>query len=490
MISGQRKRTTALGVAIAAVAFAWGCAATDAPVVTGRTMGKPVCRVVSGATDEPWLARTPGESWTEGGSHFVVCASAAPGSGDGSPGGHAAESAQADALRQGYAFAFDRLGSRGVRFEDDQIRRMVGDRVAATSRGEETTFPRIRVAGRLIESCARPSAGPDEWRASLLMEYPIAYLRGDVNNAGWHAERAVNEAEVVLSSAEAFFVEGRWFDGLLELERCRDLLDSASAVGRTERVRGEMERLSSWAGGAVSIRPATDVVVVETGERRRIAVGFICSYEWDGRTIPAMGVPMEFRLHGFDAVYAGDPESDAAGVATCHLVSSYGAEGECSIEARVDLGVVAAAAGDDRAETTRAQVREQRVFLVKGAHAVSVCLEIRGLNSVDEAQLRAGFERRARSDGYRVEDCGAGIAAVVTVDALKTSEPLADGWSARVVLEASAFDQRVAGEIGATSILARESTEEGAREADVLALKEAGRLLAAYVSKRILRSRG
>ena len=488
MTSAQRKRTAAL--AVAAVASTWGCAARDVPVVTERTEAESVCRVVSGAAEEPWLERAPGESWTEGGSHFVVCASAAPGAVDGSPREGAAESAQAEALRQGYAFAFDRLGSRGVRFEDDQIRRMVGDRVEASARGEDTTFPRIRVAGRLIESCARSSAGSDEWRASLLMEYPIAYLRGDVNNAHWYAERAVNEAEVIISSAESFFVEGRWFDGLLELERCRELLDSASIVGRTERVRDEMERLNSWAAGAVSIRPATDVVVVEAGQRGSIAVGFLCSYEWDGRTIPAVGVPVEFRLHKFDAVYAGDPESDAAGVATCHFVSSYGAEGECSIEARVDLGVVAAAVGDARAKATRAQTREQRVFLVKGAHAVSVCLEVRGLDSVDEAQLRAGFERRARSDGYRVEDCGAGTAAVVTADASKTSEPLMDGWSATVALKVSAFDQRVAKEIGATAISAKESTEEGARQAEVLALKEAGRLLAAHVSKRILLSRG
>ncbi len=490
MISGQRKRTVALAVGVAAVVFTWGCATRDVPVATERTEAESVCRVVSGAAEEPWLARTPGESWTESGSHFVVCASAAPAAGDWSPAGDAAESAQAEALRQGYVFAFDRLGSRGVRFEDDQIRRMVGDRVAASGRGEETTFPRIRVAGRLVESCARSSAGSDEWRASLLMEYPIAYLRGDVNNARWYAERAVNEAEVIILSAESFFVEGRWFDGLLELERCRELLDSASAVGRTERVRGEMERLSSWAGGAVSIRPATDVVVVETGQHRRIAVRFLCSYEWDGRTVAAVGVPVEFRLHGFDAVYAGDPESDAAGVATCHVVSAYGVEGECSIEAQVDLGVVAVAAGDDCAGTTSAQVREQRMFLVTGAHAVSVCLEVRGLDSTDEAQLRAGFERRASSDGYRVEDCGAGIAAVVTADALKASEPLTDGWSATVVLEASAFDQRVAKEVGAITISATESTEEGARQAEVLALKEAGRLLAAYVSMRILRSRG
>jgi 16S rRNA U1498 N3-methylase RsmE len=62
-----------------------------------------------------------------------------------------------------------------------------------------------------------------------------------------------------------------------------------------------------------------------------------------------------------------------------------------------------------------------------------------------------------------------------------------------VVLSASAFDQRTASELGATQITAVEtvdveSSEGGKREAEVLALKEAGRLLAVYFGPRILAS--
>ena len=62
--------------------------------------------------------------------------------------------------------------------------------------------------------------------------------------------------------------------------------------------------------------------------------------------------------------------------------------------------------------------------------------------------------------------------------------------AAQVVLAASAFDQRTVRELGATRITATETieTEEGRREAEVLALKEAGRLLAVYFGPRILAS--
>jgi hypothetical protein len=61
------------------------------------------------------------------------------------------------------------------------------------------------------------------------------------------------------------------------------------------------------------------------------------------------------------------------------------------------------------------------------------------------------------------------------------------------VLSASVFDQRTASELGATRITASETvyvddSEEGRREAEVLALKEAGRLLAIYFGPRILAS--
>jgi len=62
-----------------------------------------------------------------------------------------------------------------------------------------------------------------------------------------------------------------------------------------------------------------------------------------------------------------------------------------------------------------------------------------------------------------------------------------------VTLEASAFDQRTASALGATRVVATqgvdaEAGENGMREAEMLALNEAGRLLAVYFGPRILAS--
>lgn len=466
--------------------MAWlcGCAAREA----GPPHAAPaiICSVVSGDPEEAWLARTPGEPWTEGGSQYVICEARVAADGGGSAG---AVVAHAEALRQAYAFALGRLRGRGVLFGDTQITRMLDERVEAARRGEETTFPRIRAAGRVVESCEDPSAGRVQWRERLLVEYPIAYLRGDANNALWRAERSVNEAEVVIASARSFLAEGRWFDGLRELARASELLDSATTIPGRELALEEAELLCARAAEALSIEPVADVVVLGRGQRREVAVEFACSYEWEGTRVAAVGVPIEFRLQGLDAVCARDPESDASGLAVCRIVSAHGPPGEGSVEALVDLAPVAAAVGETRARGVRASTRAQKVFVVEGAHAVSICLDVAGLNQADEVQLRAGFERRAESDGYRIEDCGTNVGVVLSAQVVKNSGESSEGWSSTVVVDVSAFDQRVARGIGATTISSEERAEDGLREAEILALKEAGRLMAAYFANRMLLSR-
>ena len=106
----------------------------------------------------------------------------------------------------------------------------------------------------------------------------------------------------------------------------------------------------------------------------------------------------------------------------------------------------------------------------------------------------AGFARRMERDGFRMDECGPSVNVVVT--GRLTIERHGDA-SDRVVeatLDASAFDQRTASDLGATTITATQavdlgSSDEEMREAEVLALKEAGRLLAAYFGPRILASR-
>lgn len=450
------------------------------------------CHVVEGDTAGAWYHRTPGDTWTEGGSHFAVCRSEAR-ERQGGVEGHAwresRESAEAGALSCAYWFAFERLAARDVRFADWRVDGMVEERVGEHGRGDPIEFPRIEIADRVIETCEQRAVEGGTWRATLLVEYPIALLRGDVNNALWHERRCRNEAEVLVSSARSLLGEGRWLDALIELERARGLLSTVNGLSGSGGPVGEIDSLRVWAAGALTVGPTGGVGVVEIGERRETTIAFRWTYEWEGRTVPATRLPVSFRPHGFDAVFDSDAETDEAGVATCRIVVAYGPVGEHFVEPRLDRGVLAEALG--RAFALEVEPHSgplHPVYLVEGAHALTVCVEIRGLDVPDQAQVLAGFARRMERDGFRLEDCGPDVDVVVSAEAGRRSFEDGQEWTASVALEVSAFDQRVARKIGAPSILAEESASKGRRESEVLALKEAGRLLGVYLSHRILMS--
>jgi hypothetical protein len=109
------------------------------------------------------------------------------------------------------------------------------------------------------------------------------------------------------------------------------------------------------------------------------------------------------------------------------------------------------------------------------------------------AQVTAGFARRAERDGFRMGDCDPNVGVVITGEFSLRTAGGPESWTAEVVLTGSAFDQRAARGLGETTVRATqvfdaESGEDGRRGAEVLALKEAGRLLAVYFGPRILAS--
>ncbi|MFH1502237.1 MAG: hypothetical protein ABIG03_04245 [Candidatus Eisenbacteria bacterium] len=450
----------------------------------------PRCLAVEGSVDSSWYSREPGETWTEGGSHFLVCRSEPEWPVTDAEGGREGrDAAEDEALQEAYAFAFERLAARDVSFEGWQVEAMVEDRVRSHARGESVDFPRIRIAARVIETCERPPSDGEAWRASLLVEYPIAYLRGDVNNARWHARRVGNEAHVLVASAKDLFAAGRWFDALLELKRARALFRTVASRPDLERSIGTVDSLMRWAAAALSVDAVDGVQVVEVGERRDVELAFGWSYEWEGENVGAVRLPVSFRPHGFGAVFASDAETDDTGAAVCRIVAAYGDAGEHAIEARLDHGVLVEALGPVYAGSIEPYEGPLHpVFLVEGAHALSVCVEMKGLDAGDETHVMAGFERRMERDGFRLEGCSPEVDVVIRADGGKRSSGAEERWTARVALSASAFDQRTASDIGRPSIHVEESSTEGPREAEVLALREAGRLLAAYLSNRILAS--
>ncbi len=449
-----------------------------------------VCTVIEGDAGASWFADREDRTWTEGGSYFAVRVSDV-GSGVGVVEGPqtSPDAARRNAVATAYRFAFQRLASRGVSYEDWQLKRMVEDRVEAVMRGDEVDFPRVKIDGMVVEECSRRGGGAETYRASVLAEYPISHLRGDVNNAELYGQRVRNEAGVLVSSARSLFADGRWLEALVELGKARDLLDTACRQPVGESASEEVGSLMDWAAGSLGVESIGGVQVLDVGERREVEIPFRWSYEWNGRRVMASRLPVSFRPHGFDAVFDNDSETDDSGTASCRVVVAYGEPGEHAIEPRLDFDVISAALGGDyadRIEPFSGPLR--RVFLVEGAHALSVCLEIEGVGSADAAQLRAGFARRMEREGFSLEECGADVHVVVSARVELKSGAVGEQWTASASVAASAFDQRTALVIGRPSVLANETAPEGRRESEVLALKEAGRLLAAYLTDRILMS--
>ncbi len=451
------------------------------------------CRVVSGETGAPWVERDSGAWWTEDGSYYVVHTTSqfvtAPGreAGELRP---TRDGAVESTVRLGVGRALDLLGTRGVKLAGSHREELIGQSTRSLMSGEDPAFPRIRLAGAVVESCSLANPRGAGWRAATLVEYPVSFLRGDVNNALHEGRRREREARVLVSSSKMLLAEGRWVDGLVELARARELAEAAASPDAAA-LRAETDAIFARVLGAVEIEPVGELEVVEIGQRRETAIEFQCRYEWEGRWVDAVRVPVEFEAEGFDGILANDPESDSSGTARCTIVAAYGQPGEYAVRPAVDVGVVAAAVGEEQAqEAGTGRAVPHAVYLVEGAHAVSVCLELTGLDDRDAAQLAAGFDRRMKRDGYSIGECSVAIDVLVRATATVASEESDGVWRAEAKVVTEAFDQRTAESVGETVISVAEESGDGQREAEVLALKEAGRLVAAYLTRRILMSDG
>jgi len=480
-----------------------GCAGRTQSLRTPTDLAEPgglpaqevTCEVLSGFRGADWYSSDGGENWVERGSYFVVCRSE---SGAGSPGEPedtdeptARNLAMQGALEQAYGYAFERLEFRGIRYGQRKLAEMVRDKAASRARGEDVDFPRLTFADAVEERCSSTSERGDTYRASVLAEYPIASLRGDVNNARWRAERVANEASVLASSARGLLDQGRWFDATIELSSALDLLASVNEQPDVLEAQRQISELIARVAGALSVEPLDEVQVLEIGERKTVELGFVWTYRWNGRDVRAAHLPVRFEPRGFEAVFDNDSETDEDGAAVCRVVVAFGTPGECFLEPVLDRGVMAGALGDVYDDKLfRVERKSVPVFLVAGSHSLTACIEVDGLGRADEAQLVSGFTRRMELDGFRVEECGSDVDIVVTVGAdIRSSGSTGAGATVTVRLDASAFDQRIASVIGSPAIVVRECEPE-VRDSEVLALKEAGRLLAAYLHRRALLSGG
>ncbi|MBN2565406.1 MAG: hypothetical protein JXB46_06815 [Candidatus Eisenbacteria bacterium] len=481
--------------------------------------------------DELPVFGEPGATWTQEGGDLISVHSTPPRDSR-FPGRVARDEAVADAVTEAAEAALGLLEQRGVVYEPERRREIIEEAVRTATSKQESPFPRFRIAGSRWKECvhreggmsASDAAADTAWSVSILVEYPIGHLRGDINNVVWERGRAVSEAEVLLASVEERLDEGRWMAALGERARVLGLIrgtgivfppdqlhrDEGAASGDAlfeERLRliGRTMDLTGAALATLSAGPIARVEAVEIGTRTDASASFRFTYKWSGRDVEAAGVPVLFTLRDAGAILRPEPVTDDAGLARCGIVAAYGEPGEYALGVAPDLSVVRAvdqsigqllegrrpvgAAGEPGAHGAgwSASWAGVTVHLVAGTHATSVCVEFSGAPAADVAQVSAGFEKRMKADGFLVEGCGASVDVILTGRLAVASDGNDDIWTTRVTLTGSAFDQRTAVELGERTFTVSETSTEGRRAAEVLALKESGRLLAAYLGSRILR---
>ena len=538
MKAGRKARTGVARSATAVVVLVLitaGCAPRR-PVGGEPVLGEPVvperqwnCLPLEGVGVDDLAGHA--ESWTaEGGSMLSVHRTRHE---DPISTGRATQDdAMADAAESAADAALELLNQRGVAFDEERRRGILEGIVGAAVRGADIEFPRMEIVARGWEECVAytddTADDPDTtWLAAILVEYPIGLLKGDVNNVLWERGRAANEAEVLRASAEEHLSAGRLHAGLLAAARTAGVV-LATGVPTTigddapppapshesatvdARLRGMLQwsRVTARTAETLSARATGGFDVVEVGATADAMVEFRCTYEWSGKTVPGIGVPVRFDMPGASAVLDADPLTDESGIATCWIVAAYGPPGEYELTVSLDVEAAhAVVSGPPRPPGAPLDPRDalprdlsgtlagRTVHLVAGAHAISVCAQFGVRGDADAAQVMSGFTRRMERDGYKMGACDPGVDVVITGTLSLSTQGGRDSWTAEVVLSASAFSQRTASELGTTRITAMETvgagdSEHEEREAEVLALREAGRLLAVYFGPRILASGG
>jgi hypothetical protein len=512
-----------LCVGLVPVGVLVGCAAT-VPSPRESSGGGPgvaggwVCSALEGTTAEPWYSGT--ETWEER-DGVMSSVHEAPWREVGGYGRPTEEEAFKDALAATASAALDLLERRGLSYGSDKRAEIETRAVEALLSGDEPSFPRVHIAGKVVERCRNRKTGEDSWRAKVLAEYPIGELRGDVVNATWERERILRDVEVRRASAATYFADGLWLDGRLELERALALLaeTGVSLAGvptgtratpawgspdatQADRVWWHLREILATQADLL-VEPTGSLEVLEIGARCHVEATFRVTYAWEGRATPAVGVPMRYEVEGgAAAILDGDPVTGENGIVRCRILRAFGKPGQYRLVAAVDdrllrnagvqtFGkVVTQLAGATGGSSVRSGAPEasQKLFLVEGGHGVTICAEFAGELDRDVSQARAGFVQRMAKDGCLTQDCGPGVDVVVSgkVSVVTVVEP--GLWTSQVTIEGVAFDQRFAREIPGTAITVAETSTEGRRDGELRALREAGRLLAVYFSERIMAS--
>ncbi len=474
---------------IAALALVTATAVAMAGCSTSRPSGKdieqlppePVCTVVKGQAARFWAEARDGW-WQEGGSMLMVGRS--EGESD-SPGALAA------ACRDAAPSILDLLAQRGISYSYErrgEIEEELGRSLASTG---QAVFPRARINREIIEHCVREPGSSGHWRSRILIEYPIAYLRGDVSNVEWERDKLAREAATLVKSAEVFLEEGLWLRGQSELSRAKRTHDAMGLpeIGVHPGVvtQGAVDRIAEDAARSLMLEPnvATTPLIVRAGEMTEIR--FRLSFEQGGGRVSAIGVPVAFENPEWGVIVRAERVSGSGGIVSV-TVRAAEKRDRGDVRARIDRSALASTPANRFTrfitdDSSRAAVQVQ----VIPERGVSVCLDLNGVDAVAVGRLTDAFERALGQYGCTLEQCGPETDIVVRGNLSTSAVTLGHGGEQLLaVLSMEAFDQRTALEIARTTIRVERPSRENKEEAEALAFREAGRLLAVYLESRIM----
>jgi hypothetical protein len=464
-----------------------------AVAVTGCSVSRPngqhveqlppelVCTIVEGEAAGFWSEARDGW-WQEGGSMLLVARS------DGEPDSARALSA---ACGEAAESVFELLDQRGIRYGDTRRNEIEDELARSLASGGEATFPRARINRDIIEHCVREPGATEHWRSRVLVEYPIAYLRGDVRNVEWERDKLAREAATLVESAEGFLDDGLWLAGLSELSRA-GLAHDGMGLPETDALRGAvmLETLNSAAEGAarsLMVEPdtVTTPLVIRAGETTQIR--FRLSFERGGQRMPAVGVPVAFESPEWGVIVRAERVSGVNGSVSVAVRAAENAR--CGrMRAHIDRTALAATparrfagfiADDSSSTAVEIQVISER--------GVTVCLDLNDGEIAAARRLTDAFGPALARYGCTLEPCGPGTDIIVRGElSPDVVRPSVEGEQILAVLSVEAFDQRSALQIARTIVSVAWPSRDDREEAEALALREVGRLLAVYLESRIV----
>ncbi len=446
-----------------------------------RLMDEPVCRVIEG--DPSLLPEAVDSAWWQDGGNMrcvVVDDSLSPSRDD-------AVGLAAERLLPG---AFEMLQRRGVMLTESRRDDVAEAFSHAVVRGENAGFPRISIRESVVERCETPD-GVEHWRARLLAEYPIGVLRGDVTHAQWEGRRTLREMDMRVESAGQLLADGRWSEALHELVRAGELERRVdpSAVLRTSSTAFR-ELLASALGVRIVRVDGSGPIGIRVGSRERVRyrVEYPLGDEW----VHAAGVPVS--IEGGDSVLPvmSALQTDASGEVTLEFAAGEESTDDAvllRVKYSVPKGDVLPGRSAVPSPVVIAQVRQE--LLVLSSREATVCVEISagraGGAASDSAadRVREALSNSLDALGASLVDCGPDASLVVTADVSLSTQETHGTWLAHIECSVRAFDQRLAEDVGRVSFEVKESLESSARDAEMLALREVGRLVAVYLEPRL-----